>query len=723
MPVSLQGAGLMAGCWALCSVLLLLFRPGYLFPPFELLDSWIYTSYQWAPRAQIADFGVTYYGSRLSWILPGALLHHYLPPVAAELVFKLGASAVLAGAVGLIVHAGHGPRWGAVGVIATVCFPAVIQAFHADYIDTPVFTYAAVTAAFITWSRDARWWPLWIGAAGGSLMLMLVANLGALSSVGLALGVYHLAWLRWSVRRHALSLACYAAGAGVVFCAIGAMHAHLGGPFYFIKPQVDMVLFFKNVKSNPWAPTDPHWFLAAHWLILPFASLAWGAYCSFFLETKDARTRTLLRSLTAALTTSLGVALYVEMRRTASVLSLYYYTSFHLAFALPLLAVCCASSFRPLLRPWHLGTLLAGSLLIVLCLPPLESWPALASLRALLARPEWFAVVVAVAVGLPVTLVALLLARKWPVLHTAVATALPFGLALASVSKGLHGPEISNRLCERYQSVHDAFFAVESRFPRGTVCYWVDGTNRNGVSLASTKLWGYRLLTLQGFPELSTEASRFIGYTVIVPLNPGGYDAGLAKARAALKPFSLEANEPELIRVPGAGGMGFDLLTFKLQARTIDPEEPRAENAPMLTMIAGLEYYGANRYTGALNYHRQDPAAKPPVVDTAGDYPVLHRSAPGDFAATHFRALPEIPYGKMCYLMVVTVLPAKGNCVVMLQDENFRVLGKFTLTEGGRSVHSLGIPYGTKSYRICFLSPQEASTPVPVNINVYQMVK
>ena len=33
--------------WLTGSIALLLFRPGYGFPPFELLDSWIYTGYKW----------------------------------------------------------------------------------------------------------------------------------------------------------------------------------------------------------------------------------------------------------------------------------------------------------------------------------------------------------------------------------------------------------------------------------------------------------------------------------------------------------------------------------------------------------------------------------------------------------------------------------------------------------------------------------------------------
>lgn len=718
-----RDVALPATVWFVCSAALLLFRPGYLFPPFELLDSWIYTSYQWAPRAQISDFGATYYGSRLSWILPGALIQHYLPPVPAEILFKLGVSAVLATAVGMIVHRGHGSRWAAIGVAATVCCPAVIQALHADYIDTPVFTYGALTAASITWSRDSQWWPLWIGAAGASLMLMLAANLGALSSIGVALGVFHLVWLRWSIRRHVACLPIYLVGAAVVFCAIGAMHQHLGGPFYFIKPQVDMVLFFKQTKTNPWAPTDPRWFLAAHWLILPFASLVWGLYCSVFDEGKDPRAKALLRAVTAALATSLGLALLVELRRTASVLSLYYYTSFHLVFALPLLTLCCASCFRSPLRLWPLVALALALLMIPLAIAPPETWRCLAPVFSLLPRPEWFAVSVSITLLLPVAFIAGWLSRKLPGTRAALAAAAPLALMLFSHSPGLHGPEISSHLRERYQSVHDAYFAIERRFPRGTIRYWVDGAWRNGVSLASTKLWGYRLLTIKGFPEFSTETMSAVGTTIIVPLSPGAYGNALEKAEAALKPWGLEASRPELIRLPGQAGMGFDLLCFELTVRPIDPEEPRPANAPVLNMLAGFEYFSPNRYTDVINYLRHDAAAAWPVVDTTGHYPIFQRTAPDDLVATHFRTFPEIPYGKFRHLMIVTVMPATGHCTLVFQDESFRELGRFTLEASGRSVHAIGVPTDAKTYRVCFVSSRDESTPLPVNVNVYELVR
>lgn len=90
--------------WGMGSLLLLLFRSGYPFPLFDVLDSWIYTAYQWDLKNQIAEFGPTYYGARLSWILPGAGLHSLLPPAVANIVLKLIFSALLSISCASIVY-------------------------------------------------------------------------------------------------------------------------------------------------------------------------------------------------------------------------------------------------------------------------------------------------------------------------------------------------------------------------------------------------------------------------------------------------------------------------------------------------------------------------------------------------------------------------------------------------------------------------------------------
>ena len=48
---------ILAALWVLAIGILLWFRPGYPFPPFGVLDSWVYTGYQWNLSGHLEDFG------------------------------------------------------------------------------------------------------------------------------------------------------------------------------------------------------------------------------------------------------------------------------------------------------------------------------------------------------------------------------------------------------------------------------------------------------------------------------------------------------------------------------------------------------------------------------------------------------------------------------------------------------------------------------------------
>jgi len=720
-PLTAGQAAILAAVWALGSLLLLLIRPGYCFPPFELLDSWIYTSYQWDPRGQISDFGATYYGSRLSWILPGAFLHHFLPPIAAEICFKLGFSALLAAAVGMVVHAGLGIRWAIVGVATAVFCPPVVAALHADYSDTPVFTYAAATLACITLARHSRLWWLWIIAAGGSLALMAVANLGSLTSIGVGLGVFHLCWLRWPFRRHLATAALYGVGTVAIVCLLGNVQVYLGGRFHFLQPQIDMVLYFKNVAKNPWMPTNAHWVLAAPWLILPFATFLWGAWCSVVSDAGHSKPRPLLRSLTAALGASLGLATLFELRHMVSVLSLYYYASFHLALALPLLTLCCANTFQRLLRFGSAAALGAAVAVITLFAKPVGQWSCLSFLVSVLHHYEWIEVAGAAALVLA-GVAAMLAALRFPKLGRPTAVALFLGLIMLSSPPGFHGREISDRLRERYAVVYKAYDVIARTFPPGSYIYWVHADERNGISLASTKLWGYRLLTLEPFPQLGT--IQFIEKTVaertiIVPAPIGRGQEVIGEGARALAAVGREMDSPRIIVVPGDAGLGFDLVCFTLRKLAIDPEYPAPGAKPAVMLLAYLAY-GASPYTGALRAE-SNGETRPAELDSSRAYPAFQPSAPGERVATQFHLFAPPGNGQAREVSVLTIMPAAGNCLCTIQDEYFHQFAQFPLTKEGRSVHRFELPADATRLRVVFQGPPNASLALPTQIRFYEI--
>lgn len=704
--------------WAICSLALLLARPSYPFPPYELLDSWFYTGYQWDLRAQMAKFGPTYYGSRLSWILPGALLHQLLPPAAAEISFKLLFSGTLAVGITLVIRTVAHWRWAIIAVALAVLAPQIVIALQTDYVDGPVIVYGMLALGGIAVSRTAKRWPLWIIGAGSALAAMLVANTSAASTVGLGLAIFHLVWLRWSVKRTSQAAACYLVGALFVLVPLALLNQWCGGPLNFLQPQFEMIRYFKNTAHNPWIPENHEWLTRATWLLLPAGSLGWALVRLWVSRHADTPRRQIILALAVALGSSLLSGAIIEGRGTGAVMSLYYYASYHLVFALPLAVLLVSDHFdaRPLTVGW-LALLLGLLAAVALALPPIGTGAATAhSFTVLLGIPDRAAVLVGVVAFGALPFLAGNATRRWSTATGAVLLALWTFLSIPQNSFGYYGPETTDRLRERYLAVHAAYFTLNRELSGESFRYWLDRKYRDGVSLASTKLWAYRLLSEKSFPDL--EIMAHTDETVVVPLPPGkGQEGMLALTRAFAGRFSTP-EEIRVVPVHGEQNTGFDLLLFRLHPKAVfDPGEPQPAGVQM-QMLAGYEFNRTPPYTTALEVYHLD--GKPPVtVSTTEGYPVYHRVDPRDSLAADYRFPPSAAPGQKRVLALLTYMPTSADCAMQVQDDQSKIIGEFILRKPGRAVHNLELPADTKAFRICLASPRATSTALPVNITVY----
>jgi len=718
----------LATTWSGWTLLLFLLRPGYTFSPYGYLDSWIYAAYQWDLKHQIADFGPTYYGSRLSWILPGALFHSFLPLFAARVCFKLTVSALFAAACALTVHRTLGLGAAVLAVTLSVLSPQIIGALHTDYIDTAVIVYAALAVVCITVAKDSRRWPAWIFLGGCFFTGMVIANLSALASLGLGVAVFHLFWLRWGLRRFIASIGLYLAAALVTCAVLGLVHRAAGGEFLFLKPQIDMLTYMRNLKENPWIPKDPWWFTEATWLLLPVGAIGWGLYCSFVIPPPDDRKRLLVRSLTVALAVSFSLALILQLRALNATLSFSYYASFHLSLALPLLVVCLASSGRPAVNSgaWLLATL-ALIALITLAWDPqsvshhlFEILPFLHSFRAV---PLLLTIVLLLCAALTARMTR---ARSPSGILSAWSRPewLFLGLFACSMSYEFRGIPMADRLKERYGAVHAAYRLLAHEFPMGSYRFWVHPEVPDGVSLASTKLWGYRLFSLKEFPEFETVnlAAITARQTLVVPSPPGRGPEVLLVAERALKAAQYDMSDRRVIPSPGEAGTGFDLVCFSIDRQPIDPEAVPAKSAPSeaapADVLIDLNFAAARPYPLTLA-HNLYGSKHGNDIDTAKGYPVFTRTDQRDHLATEFRPLRQAEANETRQVSVVAIMPAGGNCVGVVQVDDCQTIAQIAWSKPGRSVHTLPLPAGAKSLRLYLQAGDDAATPLPTHIMVY----
>ncbi len=705
--------------WSLCTVLLMQFRPGYTFPPFELLDSWIYTSYMWDWKNQIADFGPTYYGSRLSWFLPGIVFQSILPAATANICFKLTVSALLALGCGVIIYRGKGLAAALLAVGLSVLCPQIIVALHSDYVDTGVIMYGVLTLACITLAKDSRKWPGWIFLAGLCFTGMAICNLSTLTAPGVGIALFHLVWLRWSFKRQAICVGLYLAAAGLLIVAIDFISRRAGASTHFLKPQIDMLFYMNGLKdSNPWSPKNWDWITSAVWLVLPVCSLLCGLFRSLVAPATDATARHLTLALTCGLAASLGTAFIFELRGMG-VLLLYYYVTFHLCLAVPLLVLSCTPDKRPRKETalWTAGALVA-LLAFILCANSLAHSKTLFGLFSFLKAPQPVPLILA---GLLMTVagfVALFVHFTGKQFMPKILRGefLLLGIVVCSQYDGFNGPEISDHLRDRYRAVHAAYRIVAEHFPPRSFRYWIDGTQRDGISVASTKLWGYRLFTLELFPDF--EKPDLSGNTIILLGAPGKGSENLTRLYEALARRDFEPVDPQIMPVPGKAGAGFDLISFTMQLRTYDPE--RSTNEKIFSEgFASYTSAEPDPYTSHLGFVAGGTRAGDLITSESG-YPIFHRTQQDDHAATHFAPLPPGKPDDVREFALVLEMPADGACTVMVQDEHFNNLKTILLTSAGHSCHNFFIPAAVKELRIVLASYDQPNTPLPTRMTLYR---
>lgn len=722
--VQTHPVSLLAAVWAGCTLVMFLFRPGYMFPLFGgYIDTWLYSALQWDFRTQYELFGPTYYSSRLTALLPGMFFQHFLPADWANLAGKILISAGLAWSMGTVAWNLGGLRAALLAVLLSVAAPQVIMFLASDYVDTYVVLYGGLTLACIVRAGQSPHGWVWLILSGGSFAAMGVANISAHMMPGLGLAAFsivQLRWFGWSAARKAGSLLAFFAGAIALYGMLSLINRWLGGRFDFWQPQFGAMLTFATTK-NRWAPVNWQWLSEATWLIAPAAALLWGGWKSWIAVPADESQCRGLRALTLGLLVSLGVTVAYSLRTDFSLFSLPYYASYHLCLALPLLALACAVSLPQAAPSWRwmaaIAVLLPGAMLGYV-------------------SPSTAAHFVARLIGIPDSasrmhdllalmlltgaLIRLLHGRHWPsCLRTILGPEfLLLGVLVASVPIHVFAP--IRGLRDNYVAAHDAFQVINTQFAPRTYLLWEDPRHPNSLGVASTKYCGYSLFTSLPFPKFEKpDPARLTGQTVIIPGVFGQGHTILAEANRALADHKLEAFAGRIIPVPGEQGAGFDLVCFSVRRIIYDPENPPAWAAPPV-LLHNFNSYATPSYLEHMVYSVQS-LRDGPVIDPTPNQPAFFHTDAQDHAATHFIACPNPVPGRDRQLAIVTLYPGDGHVRCTVQDQHFHHLAHLLLTERGRMIHRVSLPADATGLRIVFESSHLPRTPLPTHILIYEV--
>jgi hypothetical protein len=544
-----RNAGRHTWFWIVAALplLLLALSDNWIVSPPGLIDPWVYFGYYQDLPQHLRTFDGTYYGTRLSALLPGYVAYQCLPPLAANYALHLGLYYSCVGSLYWILARTLSPRVGLLAAVCLGCQLFFLQAIGWDYVNGFGITYSFLSLFALTAAARTHFWKSNLVAAGIGSAALVIAN--TFYVVFLPYLAIHYLYINRQARRNPLlsSLCLYLLGVVGLTLAFCIYNGLVVGRFWFLGPTLHFAHTFAG-QTNPWTAPVSIWLPAADWLVLPVLTALGSLFFCFWFRSR-------LRNHQTAMFYQ-GQFLFVLVMLIGwewwgqPVLQLQDYAS----LLMPATLLALGAQLAPHID--RLSTRQFGVLLAIVLLGLLvphawnngEQWPeqwnrwsgactvaggvlALAVLAT--QQPGALA-----AAGIVVFFVSIPTCIGW---HTFDFSKTRPRTEFFQEEKSLQRERY--RASDLLRSVFDAVQVVKTWDPAGQVRFWYHARAPMGkvcTAVASTYLWGYRLVNAE-FPALVDPAAfgQLKGqHIVILSADP---DA-LARANGSLEKLGLEGS-------------------------------------------------------------------------------------------------------------------------------------------------------------------------------------
>lgn len=317
-------------------------------------DAWIYFGYFLNIPEHASYLGndgsIWYYGSRLTWILPGYLLYRLLPALIANLSLHLLLFYTSIFSVYGTMKLLYDKR---VGLFTSMClgsYSYFLLSIGWDYVDAGGITYCCLLIYLITHSSfeiHQRWRLLQTVFIGVISAALIYTNISWIIQTP-AFCVYYLL-VRGRQRLWLLlgEVAAILFGVGILTLFLCFVNVSFGGNFWFYKPSIEFVIWQSKQVVNLWKVTTNDWSIRYTFLIWPIITITTiGTYFVTSARRKmlyrDMRRNPLLifYSLVCLIT------LYLQSRANSPILQFVYYVSYLIPGTILALGSLCAPQIR-----------------------------------------------------------------------------------------------------------------------------------------------------------------------------------------------------------------------------------------------------------------------------------------------------------------------------------------------------------------------------------------
>jgi hypothetical protein len=255
----------------LLPLIILLLDSNVFFSKAGWLDSWYYYSYfRHLNEFKSVLFPNTYYGSRMSWILPGYLVNRVFSPLPANYILHLGTYYIGAVSLYFLLKTFYSRATASLVVITFTCNPYLWTAVGTDYVDGFGIGCYLLALAILARIGSADRSRLRLSLTGAACAAVIYTNTVWLL-FSPALFFFYLFLRRPTGPSNLFKAAIhfviwFGAGAAALTVVLGVFNYGIDGNFWFYLPSILFTLQNAD-KTQPWHSADYEWVKHAHWLI------------------------------------------------------------------------------------------------------------------------------------------------------------------------------------------------------------------------------------------------------------------------------------------------------------------------------------------------------------------------------------------------------------------------------------------------------------------------
>lgn len=721
-----------------------------------IIDPWVYAGYFVNLDKFLPLFGETYYGDRISWILPGYGLYHIFPPIIAHIVLHIVFFITSLLAMYILLKMAFDRNTALFTTLLFGAYPFFLFEISTDYPSGAVITYMVLAFASLNLALKKNYSKLFLFASGIFFACMAYAQIFSL--VFLPVFIFTFLFFSWRQKIQTIlyEVSIFLAGGIVISVFFTICNYIITGSQFFFVTQITQALYYATTNINPYYIPISFWIWNAVWLIVPALIAVTSLIFLYFNHRSKFCINPYFLLFQINYLLMLAIFIYLNLKQNPSAdLQITYYA----CYLIPLIFLALGAQLSSIISKIEGKKILVLIAIELLLFLPLIHVP-LNFIKSIIISFNYviFCYMIALLILIILILILIVLSlsliknlnyqKSWLPLIVIIILSGSLSLLYTNYSNfNYYNTNVDPTLqlgtdTDAYLLIFDTVQEINTFIPENHVGIWygkekIDNKTMFGIfnNINAIYLWQYTMIG-QDFPNITSEnvnkyASNEDSKIVILSTKEDAFSL----AQKALNKINYKATLIETKRFQR--GEVFLYCTI-IAINSIDPIRDQILNGSITTSNNTQQIIlpdGSTNLASSLDKNMYGLFGRDSVITTINDSTVFNPTSDRDHLASPFFPIPA-DNSSETYL-VIGIQSSVGskqvtysNASIVLQDENYSIISGNLFVPTHNTTpkpvwqieNVIHIPQNTREVRLYITSSDGHSAVLPAKIEMYKVI-